>query len=183
MSRRILFLACGLMLTAISVQTVDAGWREFHRRSVLDYQRNKAWPQPWVHTDRMATCQIFDLMAQNGWCQQSTLTTHHFHPTTQQLTEAGRMKVHQILKQHPPSFRTMFVVTSADERTTATRMDSVQTVAAAMLTDGSLPEIQRVNIPPRGWPAEEINLINAKFQQTIPSPRLPTITGSATTSN
>jgi predicted oxidoreductase len=112
-------------------------------------------------------------MAQNGWCQQSTLTDFHFDKATQQLTEAGRLKVAQVMTQHPQPFRTMFVVMANSERETAVRLDSVQQTAALVATDGVLPQIHRVAIPPRGWSADEINAIGKKRQETIPTPRLP----------
>ena len=112
-------------------------------------------------------------MAQNGWCQRSTLTDFHFHKATQQLTEAGRLKVAQVMTNHPQQFRTMFVVMANTEKETAARMDSVQQIAAQVTTDGVLPQIHRVAISPRGWSAQEINAIGKKRDETIPTPRLP----------
>ena len=166
-------LLCGLALSTLMGSTVNAGWHEFQQRAHLDWHRNNVWPQPWTRTDRLATCRIFDLMAQNGWCQQSTLTDFHFDKATQQLTEAGRLKVAQVMTQHPQPFRTMFVVMANSERETAVRLDSVQQTAALVATDGVLPQIHRVAIPPRGWSADEINAIGKKRQETIPTPRLP----------
>ena len=77
MSRRLIIVACflGLGLSALSATPAQAGWREFHYRTMLDWHRNNVWPQPWLHIDRLATCRIFDIQAQNGWAQQSTLTS------------------------------------------------------------------------------------------------------------
>ncbi len=181
MSRKFLILTSGVLLAVMSMQTAHAGWEEFHHRCVLDFHRNSAWPQPWINHDRIASCHIFDLMRQNGWCQQSTLTAFHFDPNTDELTEAGRMKVQQILLQHPQEFRTLFVVTGNDEKSTANRVDSVQNAAALFTIDGTLPEIRRVYIPPRGWPAEDIATINTQFQNSMPAPRLPQMNGAMTT--
>ena len=182
MTRKYLLSLCGMALAVSAVcPTAHAGWREFHYRSMLDFHRNNVWPQPFVQQDRLATCQMFELMRQNGWCQRSTLTEFYFHPTTNQLTEAGRMKVQEILVQHPQPFRTLFVVTGKDERTTAARIDSVQQLANLVVSDGSLPAIRRVHIPPRGWPAEDINAISVQYRNTIPPPRIKTQEGSVTT--
>ena len=162
MSRRQIVIACALVVTALSAVPADAGWREFHYRTMLDWHRNNAWPQPWVHVDRLATCRIFDLQAQNGWCQQSTLTAFHFNMETNELTEAGRNKVRQIMTQHPESFRTLFVVMGKSEEQTATRVDSVQQTAVT-ISDGALPQIRRVAIPPRGWPAEDVDAITNRY--------------------
>ncbi len=174
MSLRLTILLNSLLLAMICGSVGNAaGWQDCHYRSKLNWHRSNVWPQPWVQADRLATCHIFDLMAQNGWCQQSTLTAFHFDPASQQLTEAGRMKVRQILTQHPENFRTVFVVMGKDEKETVTRLDSVQQSASLMIADGTLPDIRRVAVPPRGWPADEVNAIGRRFQDTIPAPRLP----------
>ena len=125
---------------------------------------------------------MFDLQAQNGWSQQSTLTAFHFHPETQKLTESGANKVRAILTQHPESFRTIFVVTGLDEQQTASRIDSVQQIATHM-TNGALPQIRRVAITPRGWPADEVDTIAVRHQESMPIPRIPKFDGSVTTQN
>ena len=180
MSRRITLIACLLATCVLSAMPAQAGWREFHYRTMLDWHRNNVWPQPWVHMDRLATCRMFDLQAQNGWAQQSTLSSFHFDHESHQLTESGRNKVRTILTQHPEAFRTIFVVMGQNEEHTVARLDSVQQVATTM-TNGSLPQIRRVAVPPRGWPAEEIDTITTRRLESMPVPRIDKVNGSATT--
>ncbi len=181
MSRRLILVALALTATVVNIPEANGGWKEFKHQVALVWHRNNAWPQPWVNVDRMATCRIFDLQAQNGWCQQSTLTSFHFNPDTHELTEAGRNRVRQILTQHPTNFRTLFVVMGEDEKTTVGRVDSVQQVAMNVAGDGALPDIRRVAIAPRGWPADEVNTIALRLQESMPVPRIQKSNTSLTT--
>ena len=183
MSRRLIIVACflGLGFSALSATPAQAGWREFHYRTMLDWHRNNVWPQPWLHIDRLATCRIFDIQAQNGWAQQSTLTSFHFNPDTHKLTESGRNKVRTIMMQHPEAFRTIFVVMGPSEENTVARLDSVQQIASDT-SMGALPQIRRVAVPPRGWPAEEIDNITTRRLESAPVPRIEKTNGSLTTS-
>ncbi len=159
-------------VTTLCGVPVHAGHKERFERHCLDFQRNIAWPQPFIERDRIASCSIFDLMAENGWSQQSTLTPFHFDAQSQQLTEVGKEKVRQILTHQPPQFRTLFVSSGKNNRQTAQRMAAVQQAASDVLPEGRLPEVRQVAIPPRGWPAEFTNSINQKYTDTIPTPRL-----------
>lgn len=166
-------IALGMLaITAIATCDVQAGHHERRARNRLDFQRNLAWPQPFITRDRLSSCSFFDLMAENGWSQQSTLTPFHFDAKSQQLTEVGKAKVRQILTEQPDKFRTLFVSAGKDDRQTAKRVSAVQQAASDVLPQGSLPEVRQVAIPPRGWPAEYTNSINKKFTDTMPNPRL-----------
>ena len=164
--------AFAITVVATCNVSVQAGHAERRARNRLDFQRNLAWPQPFITRDRLASCSFFDLMAENGWSKQSTLTPFHFDAKSQQLTEVGKAKVRQILTQQPERFRTLFVSSGQDDRQTAQRLSAVQRAASDVLPQGSLPDVRQVAIPPRGWPAEYTNSINKKFTDTIPTPRL-----------
>jgi len=161
-----------LAITAIATCNVEAGHSERRARHRLDFQRNLAWPQPFITRDRLASCSFFDLMAENGWSQQSTLTPFHFDSKSQKLTEVGQAKVRQILTQQPEQFRTLFVSSGQDNRQTAQRLAAVQQAASQVMPEGALPDVRQVAIPPRGWPAEYTNSVNKKYTDSIPEPRL-----------
>src|SRR5260221_7000099 len=61
------------------------------------YHRNVLWPWPYVCPDRMAEREPFDLMVRNGWRRQNLLGSHHFDPSSSQLTEAGQLQVRWIM--------------------------------------------------------------------------------------
>jgi hypothetical protein len=111
--------------------------------------------------------------AQNGWYAASTLSSLHFNPETQVLTEAGELKVREIVTQHPEPYRTVFVVKGLSDRASAIRKDSIQQAISRIVTEGGMPDVQLVTVEPRGWPAEEIDAVERSYRSTRPQPRLP----------
>jgi hypothetical protein len=160
-------------ISAASAVQVHAGWNEFVHRSLLDWHRNNAWPQPFVHVDRLSSCAPFVTMAQNGLCSEFTLGEYHFHPETQILTEAGRRKVIDILRRQPEGFSKVFVVRGADDQNSSIRLDSVQQAIAATQPHGAMPEVRFTDFQPRGLPASYIDAVGRKLDATVPDPRLP----------
>ena len=143
MTSRITF--CLLLVVALtgSLQsTAQAGWNEFVHRSLLDWHRNNAWPQPFVQMDRLAACAPFVTMRNNGLCGEFTLGDAHFHPETQTLTEAGQLKVIDIIRRQPQGFDKVFVKKGQDEQTSAIRLDSVQQTLERYIPSGSLPDVR-----------------------------------------
>ncbi len=169
--RRSIVLMC--LLAFCCVPQAQGGWHEFWQRVRLDWHRNNAWPQPFVAHDRLASCSPFVTQAENGWYAASTLSDLHFDPETQLLTEAGELKVRQIVTQHPDEHRTVFVVTGHSVKDTDKRTDSVQQAITRIVPDGELPDVRHVQIAPRAWPAEEINAVDRAYRQSRPAPRLP----------
>jgi hypothetical protein len=172
MTQRFLYLFA-ILLVGSSVTQVQAGWNEFVQRSVLDWHRNNTWPQPFVHSDRMATCSPFVIMSQNGLCGEFTLGDHHFDPVSQSLSEAGQLKVADIIRRQPAGMAQVFVVNGRDDEISAIRLDSVQQTLAKVVTDGTLPEVRFTNYSPRGVPASYIDAVGRKLDATVPNPRLP----------
>lgn len=164
-------LAIGFAATFTSVSCAD--WHSFVERSRLDWHRNNAWPQPFVARDRIATCTPFVKMAYKGWCRESTLTSVHFDPETNLLTEAGQRRVKQIVTAHPPENRTVFVVQGFSDRDTSARIDSVQQSVARFVGRGPLPGVRAVTIEPRASTAYEVQMVEEKFRETLPAPRIP----------
>ena len=174
--RRSIILTCLVAFCCVSQSR--AGWHEFCQRVQLDWHRNNAWPQPFIAHDRIAACSPFVTQAENGWYAASTLSDLNFDFETQMLTEAGELKVRQIVTQHPENYRTVFVVKGHTQRDTEKRTDSVQQTVARIIPDGTLPEVRRVHISPRPWAAEEINAVERAYRSSRPAPRLPPGSGA-----
>ncbi len=172
MTRRLLYLFVILLVGNAATQ-VHAGWNEFVQRSVLDWHRNNTWPQPFVHTDRISVCSPFVIMSQNGLCGEFTLGDHHFDPVGHTLTEAGQLKIEDILRRQPKGMAQVFVVNGRDDEVSAIRLDSVQQNLAKVVKDGSLPEVRFTQYAPRGNPASYIDAIGRKLDASVPDPRLP----------
>ena len=108
MTQRFVHVLAILLLGNI-VSHAHAGWNEFVQRSLLDWHRNNAWPQPFVHADRLSVCAPFVIMAQNGRCGEFTLGDHHFDPVSQTLTEAGQLKVAELIRRQPNGMAQVYV--------------------------------------------------------------------------
>lgn len=167
-----------ILVVGSFVSQAHAGWNEFVQRSLLDWHRNNAWPQPFVHTDRVAVCAPFVIMRQNGLCGEFTLGDQHFDPVSQTLTEAGQMKVADVIRRQPKDLAKVFVMRGRDEEQSAIRLDSVQQMVAKVIPDGALPEVNFVDFSPRGFPAGYVDAVGRKLDATVPNPRLPAFTST-----
>ncbi len=143
-------------------------WSGFCR----DYHRNVNWPEPFVRADRESVMLPFGIQTANGWRRQNLLSDYHFNQATQQLTEAGELKVRFILTQMPPSRRTLFVQRALTPEETVKRMEGVQLAAMRMLPNGGYPQVVESDLPNTGWPAEEIQSVTQRFRDTRPDPRM-----------
>jgi hypothetical protein len=172
-SRILHFVLLATTICLIVPNSTNADWHEFKHRCRLDWYRNNLWPDPFVAVDRVSTCSPFVAMAQNGWYQQCTLSAFHFSPTTQELTEAGKLKVRHIVKNHPVPYRTVFVLQALNEDGTMSRVDSVQQTVAQFTDGQSMPEVRMVSIDPPGKAADEVDAVNRLLRDTMLPPRLP----------
>lgn len=171
MLRRIILLTC--LVSFFGVSESQAGWHEFMNRMRLDWHRNNAWPQPFVNQDRMSTCSMFVTQAQNGWYAASTLSGMYFKPNSHILTEAGELKVREIVTQHPEQYRTIFVEKGLSQRSSEIRKDSIQQAVSRILPEGGMPEVQLVDSVLREWAAEEVDAVGRAYRTSRPQPRLP----------
>ena len=170
-------LLCGLTL-ALPVVPANAGeyaWYVLKR----DFRRNNCWPKPFPPAAREAVRQPFYNMIDNGWRQQNLISQYHFHPETNQLTEAGKVKVRSILTELPPARRVLFVQRDISADTTLARVDSVQQEAARVMPGGQLPQVLETSITPRGTPAHYVDAVDSRYLEGLPSPHLTPIDTSS----
>jgi len=152
----------------------------FLHNVVRDWKRNNCWPKPFVYPDRLATRAPFAVMVANGWQRQNLLDKHHFEEESAALNAVGRLKVQWILTEAPRRHRTVYVRRAGTPEETALRVAAIQKLAAQILPKGELADIAETGISFRGWPAEQVDTINRKFQESAPSPRLPENDSSGT---
>lgn len=171
--RRSLQLALVLLITAASSASVQAGWNEFWHRVHLDYHRMVAWPEPFIHADRDILHEHYAVYERMGWQRQNTLGATHFHPESNQLNSAGTQKLLEVLTQSPPDRNTIFVLQGIDQNMTATRLDSVQRTAAALLPEADLPAVVQTHVPPVMRPGDQIERTDKAYRTGQPAPQLP----------
>lgn len=138
------------------------------------YKAVKHWPMPFVCADRVAARAPFAVQTQNGWRLQNTLGEYHFDPETQQLTEAGRLKVYWIAVEGPLEHRTVFIPRNNSPEITQMRIDAIN----RSLADANIAlagGVQETGIPAPAWPADQIDAIDRKYRETMPLPRLPKV--------
>ena len=182
MSSRIVTLTLALVASAASLAGATE-IKEFWYRCKLDCRRNNAFPEPFIWPDRAAVCAPFGVMIHNGWRMQNTLAAHHFREGTDELTEAGKLKVLWIVTEAPASSRTIYVERAGTPELTGGRIRNVQTIAAGLAMEGVSPPVFETGIPARGWPADQIDATTRAFTDSMPAPRLPERSSSSSSSS
>ncbi len=163
-----LFIGCALSGNAI----VQAGWPEFKQVCKTDKLRNNAWPQPFRAMDANAVANPFEVMKANGWREFNTVTGAFFDDSNQ-LTEAGQLKIRQILSTSPPNRRAIHVLKGDTPEQTSVRVESVEVAVSGLIPTGDLPPIMLTDIEPAMSSGAYQTVVNRAIIRTTPTPRLP----------
>jgi len=156
------------------------GWaRSFCDSVCTDFKRNNCFPDPFLGPDRLAVRAPFNVMVQNGWQLQNTLTNYHFDEMSGELTEAARTKLRWILTQAPKQHRNIYLHRAEDPAIDAQRLRSIQAFAGDFVPAGTLAQVELTDRAPAGWPAERVNAVDRAFYSSAPEPRLPAATVSS----
>ncbi len=169
------FLLSGALSAVVSVassQHCDAGWPEFKQECHTDKLRNNAWPQPFRSQDASSVIAPFEVMKSNGWREFNTIPNSFFNGTNQ-LTDAGLLKVQQVLTQSPQNRKAIFVVKTESQEETAARVESVEIAVSGMIPVGDLPPIHVTDISPGTSSGTYQTIVNRALVKTTPTPRLP----------
>ncbi len=182
MARRLALLVFLLSLfSAVPRAHAQFAWFHTFKDSVVtDFKRNNCWPEPFEGPDRAAVRAPFNIMVNNGWQLQNTVSEHHFDETTGKLTIAGQNKVFWILNHAPKSHRTVYVQMSRDPAVTAHRLETVNSLAQTYAAPGAIARVEPTMNEPPGWTAERVGLVNTAFEASAPEPRLPASSSSST---
>lgn len=142
------------------------------------YHRNHYWPHPYVCDDRAVIRQVVQQQANNGWRNYTTLYGYHFDSKTQELNQAGRLKLRWIAVHTPQRYRVTYVAEAMTAQDSQIRLANVQSTVSALTSQNgeALPVMLRV-AQSVGTPAEEVNLLRNSYLQAIPAPRIPFETG------
>ena len=160
------------MLAATSSARAENEWDDFWDSVKVDFHRNNEWPHPFVEADTAATNAPFAIMIANGWQRENLLGEEYFDSDTKHLSAAGRNRIRTILTISPPEHRVVFVQRDLSEDVTARRLDEVQQTVAAMLPQGSLPDVLVSNMTPASRSAEVVNAELKSYTSSVPQARL-----------
>lgn len=170
------FLLTLLTATALAglAETAQAGplAKVWHSIKV-DFKRNNQWPQPWIGPDRASVYAPMQLMVAKGWERQNLLHEEHFEFNSDELNEAGRMKVDQIIAITPPEFRAVYVPRAATPELTAERIAHVQNFVATRAQDEQPVEVLESRMRRNDFPADYVDQIGRAFRDSTPEPRIP----------
>lgn len=133
----------------------------------------KLWPEPWIEPDRVATRAPFVVQIANGWRAHNTMGPQHFDPETGELTHAGMLKVADIMQISPAPHRKIYIERADTPERTAERVNSTQVYSASIAYDTPAPPVLVTNSKQDTMPAEYIDTIQRRFQESTPEPRLP----------
>ncbi len=175
MARRLAAIVFVLTLFS-AVPRAQAQFMWFHAAKdsiVTDFKRNNCWPDPFVCPDRVTVRAPFNVMVQNGWQLQNTISDYHFEESTGELTVAGKNKVFWILNHAPKQHRVLYVQKSREPDVTVQRLQAVQALAGVYAPSGTMARVEPTINQPAGWTAERVGFVTQAFETSAPAPRLP----------
>lgn len=155
---------------------------DYLEKSGYALRDNVRWPRQYTWPARRGICQSFAIMANNGWQRQNLLGRYHFDAETGELSAAGRVKVQWILTQAPPQRRTIFVEQFGEQELMATRVQSVQTLAANLAGGMGPVDVRETLMHDDGHPAGSVDAVFTGFSTNQAPPILPAAEDAGSTS-
>ena len=142
----------GLVLGSLSMatQSAQAQWTEAKHHCHVDFARNNSWPQPFRGQDARSVVAPFEVMKNNGWRDNNTVGNLMFKDG--EISEAGRLKIAQILTVPPPSRRIVYIQAAPTVKQTEARIQSsYQTSVHRAIANSTplprLPAFSGINAP------------------------------------
>jgi hypothetical protein len=143
------------------------------------YTANVIWPRQFIPAARRPVHETYAAMVNNGWRRQNLLGDYHFDPETNELTNAGEMKVQWILSQAPIHRRDIYVQRATTGHKTATRIAAVQGFGSQMNPAVGPVNVNDTHIVAEGHSASSVDNMFIGFHANQPPPVLPPPTGSS----
>jgi len=169
--------ACLIVLVSLSyaapVKAQCSRTQLFWDSVVRDWKRNNCWPDPFLRPDRHAVRAPFVLMVNNGWRRQNMVADHHFEEGTTSLNEAGELKIRWIMTEAPRHHRTIYVRRAKTPEETSARIEVVRQIAAQFAEANQTPVVLETTLDASGWPADRVDMIDRRWLESTPDPRLP----------
>jgi len=181
----LLLLACVTSVT--SAQQYTSSYGLYGSDSIVEAcsvgcQANQMWPSQYIPAARRSVLGAYEVMVNNGWRRQNLLGAYHFDPDSNELTDAGKLKVKWILTQTPHHRRSVFVERGFDLSHTAARVTSINTWVSRMSPTVGEVDVNDTHIMAEGHSAGTVDHIFVGFQANQRPPVLPAA-GSSTSSS
>ena len=143
------------------------------RSTARSIARTNHWPEPFVFPDRDAVVRPFAKMIAKGLQVQNTLGEHHFQPNSNQLANAGLIKIRSILSDPAPHRRLIYVQRGKSLQETHSRIAATRAAAMMHLEPGAEAAVFPTSIVHRPWPAETSQTLYKDLQDNRIKPKLP----------
>lgn len=178
--KKILLTASALMVLATANSVAQAqqncGCRQ-HGEFGQDYRArfysNVEWPKIYIPAARQSVCSTYDAMINNGWRRQNLLGDYHFNKETNELTDAGKLKVNWILSQAPVQRRNVYVQRAGREFETTARVAAVHQYAGKMSPSVGQVNVSDTHIVAEGHPASSVDSVFVGYESNRLPPVLP----------
>jgi len=118
-------------------------------------------------------------MVNNGWRRQNLLGNYHFDNESNELTNAGKLKVNWIYSQAPVQRRNVFVQRGSQEVQTAARVAAVHEYAGSMSPAVGQINVNDTHIVAEGHAASAVDSVFVGYQSNRLPPGLPANTAAA----
>ena len=171
------------LLLALVFSSSDAAAQCSYHPSLCDLYRagycaNVNWPRMYIPAARRSVCSTYNVMTNNGWRRQNLLGDYHFNEDTNELTQAGKLKVNWILSQAPPRRRSIYVQRGSDVEQTGSRIAAVQDFTSNMSPSVGAVDVNDTHIVAEGSSAGAVDNMFVGFQANQPPPVLSSENGS-----
>ena len=177
-----IIIAASALLVLVSASSVSYGQQcgcqpSLGQQFRAGYDANVQWPRHYIPPARRTVCATYAAMVNNGWRRQNLLGNYHFNQQTNQLTNAGKLKVNWILSQAPANRRNVFVQRGVEELETTARIASVHDYAGNMSPNVGQVNVNDTHIVAEGHSASSVDSVFVGYEANRLPPVLPASTG------
>lgn len=143
--------------------------REQHNQM---FQRNQAWPNPFVCWDRTAYLSIWQQMYSSGQAYDCTLCDSHFDRGTGQLNRLGERKLQVVMQNNPEWQRGVLVAPTRDPQLSQQRLEVVRESVRQWYGDAYAAQVAFSNVVPEPASGARIQAINVGYGAAMQPPTI-----------
>lgn len=144
----------------------------------LMYQRNQAWPKPFICWDRAAYYNTWSQMYTAGLAGECTLSDAHFDSETGNLNQMGHQKIEMIFRNLPEPQRGVLVAETRDPNLNNQRLDVARNVVRNWYGEAYASQVALTRNVPQPASGAKVFAVNTRYMSTLPSPTITSSSGS-----
>jgi len=148
----------------------------------LIYQRNQAWPKPFICWDRAAYFNTWNQMYTSGLAGECTLSDAHFDSETGKLNPMGERKIEVIFRNLPETHRGVLIAESRDPNLNNQRLEVARNAVRQWYGEGYASQVALTGRVPEPASGARVYGVNTSYQASLPVPTINNAAGSGSTS-